>query len=100
MRTPTTKLTVRKLQSRRRRRRLDVIERPAEPEKPKLSVPEAIGMHLGDALLATPEGYKSTPDSDRSQAIAVLGSIIGLIKALAPTAAKRIAVPLDQLRSN
>ncbi len=35
---------------------------------------------------------------DRSQAIAVLGSSISLIKAIAPTAAKRIAIPLEQVR--
>jgi hypothetical protein len=48
--------------------------------------------------MAIPNGYKSTPDSDRSQAIAVLGSTISLVKAIAPAAAKRIAIPLDQLR--
>jgi len=55
-------------------------------------------MHLGDALWAIPEGYKSTPDSDRSQAIAVLDSIISLVNAIAPIAAKQIVVPLNQLR--
>jgi hypothetical protein len=91
-------MTVRKPQSRGRRRRLDVIERPAEPEKPKLSISEAIVVHLGEALSTIPEGYKSTPDSDRSQATAVLGSIIRLIEAIAPRAGKRIAIPLDQVR--
>ena len=55
-------------------------------------------VHLADALLTIPEDYKSTPESDRSQAIAVLGSIIRLIEAIAPTAGKRIAIPLDQVR--
>jgi hypothetical protein len=91
-------MTVRGSRSRGRGRRLNVIERPVEPEKPKLSSAEAVGFHLANALLAVPEDYKSTPESDRSQAIEVLGSVINLIKAIAPAAAKRIAIPLDQLR--
>jgi hypothetical protein len=83
--------------SRSRGGRFEVIEEPAEPEKPRLSNAEAVGFHLANALLAVPKDYKSTPESDRSQAIAVLGSIASLIRAIAPGAA-RITVPLEQVR--
>jgi hypothetical protein len=81
-----------------RRRRPDVIEPPVEPEKQKLSVSEAISVHLGDARSAVPEGYQSTPDSDRSQAITVLGSLVSMIEAIDPEAGRRVAIPLNQLR--
>jgi hypothetical protein len=53
-------------------------------------------LHLVDALFAIPKDYKSTPESDRSQAIAVLGSIVNLIRAIVPESAKRVAIPLEQ----
>jgi hypothetical protein len=81
-----------------RLRRLEVVERPIV-EKPKLSIPEAIIIHLSDALSAIPKDYVSTPDTDRSQAIAVLGSVINLIEAIAPPSARRVMDPLQQLRS-
>jgi hypothetical protein len=84
--------------SRGRRRRVEVVEQPAEPEKPKLSTEQAIGAYLFEALLAIPEDHKSTPESDRFQAIAVLGSTINLMRAIVPDSAKRVVVPLEQVR--
>ena len=79
--------------SRGRRRRLEVVKRQIEPEKPNFSIEQALGYYLAEALLAVPEDYKSTPESDRAQAIAVLDSVIGLLKAIDPESAKRVAVP-------
>jgi hypothetical protein len=78
---------------------LEVLEATIpDPYQPSSASAEADGY---ESLEATPDGDESSPDPDRSEAIAVLDSVIEMIEAVAPAlgVSPGVARPLRQVRN-